>query len=33
MDGLFLSLQILDLSIQGMNEHAIYEVVGSKRQR
>jgi hypothetical protein len=32
MDGL-LSLQILSLSIQGMNEHAIYEIVGSKRQR
>ena len=32
MNGL-LSLQILSLSIQGMNEHAIYEIVGSKRQR
>ena len=32
MNGL-LSLQILSLSIQGMNEHAIYELVGSKRQR
>jgi mitogen-activated protein kinase kinase kinase 13 len=30
-DGL--SLQLLSLTIQGMNEHAIYEIVGSKRQR
>jgi hypothetical protein len=28
-----LSLQLLIISIQGMNEHAIYEIVGSKRQR
>ena len=26
-------LQLLSFSIQGMNEHAIYDIVGSKRQR
>ena len=31
--GCLLSLRKLSFSIQGMNEHAIYDIVGSKRQR
>lgn len=32
-DDDLLNFQLLSLCIQGMNEHAIYEIVGSKQQR